>query len=185
MSQCRVLLADITEPNRNVHYELGLAHALGKPTVLVAPEEMEIFFDIRQERVITYSTEKNPNWGRDLRVALTVALKETIANPQSAVPSAFLHVKPARLEVDETVMRLRRIEDVLASLSRAIVASSDREPSRLRGLLKGLPAAEEEAERLLAHHDRQYAFDSLVRAGYGPIMAESAVATAVARMRKA
>ena len=171
--QCRVVLADITEPNRNVHYELGLAHALGKPTVLVAPQEMEIFFDIRQERVINYSTNKNPNWGRDLAAAVSAAVKETVANPQTAIPSAFLHVKPSRLEVDETALRLRRIEDVLAALSRAIVTSVDGEPSRLRFLLKGLPAAEEEAERLLAKYDRQAAIRSLREAGYGEFMASA------------
>jgi|KBSSwiStaDraftv2_1062776.scaffolds.fasta_scaffold79743_2 hypothetical protein len=184
LSQCSVVLADITEANRNVHYELGLAHALGKPTVLVAPQEMKIFFDISQERVITYSTD-NSEWGRDLRAALTRAFQETAANPISAIPSAFLHVKPSRLEVDETAMRLRRIEDVLADLSRAIAAPGDSAPSRLRGLLKGLPAAEKEAERLLASQSRQDAVRSLVIAGYGQVMAESAVENAAARMGKA
>jgi hypothetical protein len=162
-----------------------LAHALGKPTVLIAPQEMELFFDIRQERVITYSATKNPNWGRDLSVALTKAVKETVANPTSAIPSAFLHVKPTRLEVDETALRLRRIEDAIATLSRAFAAAGDSEPSRLRLLLKGLPAAEEEAERLLATLDRQDAIRYLVNAGYGEFMAQDAVANAAARMGKA
>jgi hypothetical protein len=184
LSQCSVVLADITEANRNVHYELGLAHALGKPTVLVAPQEMKLFFDIGQERIITYSKE-NAFWGRDLRTALTRAVQETVANPASAIPTAFLHVKPSRLEVDETAMRLRKIEDLLADLSRNIVTYGDNAPTRLRGLLKGLPAAEEEAERLLASCDRQDAVRSLVTAGFGQIMAETAVATAAARMGKA
>jgi hypothetical protein len=42
LSECSVVLADITEVNRNVHYELGLAHALGKPTILVAPVDMKL-----------------------------------------------------------------------------------------------------------------------------------------------
>jgi hypothetical protein len=37
LTRASIVLADITENNRNVHYELGLAHALGKPTILVAP----------------------------------------------------------------------------------------------------------------------------------------------------
>jgi nucleoside 2-deoxyribosyltransferase len=184
LSKCSLVLADIAEVNRNVHYELGLAHALGKPTILVAPKEMKLFFDIGQERIITYSKD-NAFWGNQLRAALTRAVQETVADPASAIPTAFMHVKPSRLEVDETSMRLRRIEDLLADLSRAILTSGDSAPSRLRGLLKGMPAAEEEAERLLASCDRQDAVRSLVNAGYGQIMAETAVSNAAARMGKA
>jgi nucleoside 2-deoxyribosyltransferase len=185
LSTCSVVLADITDVNRNVHYELGLAHALGKPTVLVAPEEMKLFFDIGQERMITYS-QKNAFWGDHLRTALTKAVQETVANPSSAIPTVFMHVKPSRLQVDETTMRIRRIEELLAALMRAVAASGDNAPpSRLRGLLKGLPAAEEEAERLLASCGFQEAVRSLVTAGYGQYMAESAVSNAAARIGKA
>jgi hypothetical protein len=184
LSRCSVVLADITDANRNVHYELGLAHALGKPTVLVAPQEMELFFDIGQERIITYS-KQNAFWGSDLRAALARALRETVANPASAIPTAFLHVKPTRVEVDETAMRLRRIEELLVDLSRAVASTGDNAPSRLRGLLKGLPAAEAEAEVLLARQAHLDAVRSLMAAGYGQVMAETAVANAAARMGKA
>jgi hypothetical protein len=184
LSECSVVLADITEVNRNVHYELGLAHALGKPTILVAPVDMKLFFDVGQERMLTYS-QKDAFWGGHLRAALTKAVQETLANPSSAIPTVFMHVKPSRLEVDETTMRMRKIEELLAELLRTIVATGDgTPPSRLRGLMKGLPTAEDEAERLLASCDRQAAVRSLVTAGYGQIMAETAVLNAAARMRK-
>jgi hypothetical protein len=145
---------------------------------------MKLFFDIGQERMLTYS-QKNAFWGGHLRTALTKAVQETLANPSSAIPTVFMHVKPSRLEVDETTMRMRRIEELLAELLRTIVATGDgAAPSRLRGLMKGLPAAEDEAERLLASCDRQEAVRSLVTAGYGQIMAETAVLNAIARMRK-
>jgi nucleoside 2-deoxyribosyltransferase len=35
----RVIVAEITPPNQNVFYELGYAHALGKPTILLAERE--------------------------------------------------------------------------------------------------------------------------------------------------
>jgi nucleoside 2-deoxyribosyltransferase len=183
LSRCSLVLADITETNRNVHYELGLAHALGKPTVLVAPKDMKLFFDVGQERMITYSKE-NAFWGTDLRAALARAIKETIENPASAIPTAFMHVKPSRIEVDETAMRLRRIEDLLAELTRVAFPLSAPSPSRLRELVKSLPAAEEEAERLLITQEREEAIRSLVSTGYGQIMAEIAVAKAAAQMGK-
>jgi hypothetical protein len=81
---------------------------------------------------------------------------------------------------------MRRIEELLAELLRTSTASGDSAPpSRLRGLLKGLPAAEEEAERLLASCGFQDAVRSLVTAGYGQYMAETAVSNAAARMGKA
>jgi nucleoside 2-deoxyribosyltransferase len=185
LSKCSLVLADITDVNRNVHYELGLAHALGKPTVLVAPEEMNLFFDIGQERLITYS-QKNAFWGDHLRRALTKAVQETVANPSSAIPTVFMHVRPSRLQVDETTLRMRRIEELLSELIRVLTASADgAQPSRLRTLLKGLPAAEDEAERLLASCGLEDAVRSLVIAGYGQYMAETAVSNAAARMGKA
>lgn len=58
-----VVLVDISENNRNVHYELGVAHALGRPTVLVAPRSMPVFFDTGQERMALYDKD-NPFWVR-------------------------------------------------------------------------------------------------------------------------
>jgi hypothetical protein len=49
-------IADITGNNSNVLYELGFSHALGKPTVILAPEESEdIPFDLHVFRHIPYS----------------------------------------------------------------------------------------------------------------------------------
>ena len=51
-----VLVADLTSSNSNVYYELGLAHALRKPVILLGQDMEEIPFDIRSYRVITYDT---------------------------------------------------------------------------------------------------------------------------------
>ena len=48
MNQVRgFLLRELTGPNPNVFYELGLAHALKKPVVLVSADENDIPFDLR------------------------------------------------------------------------------------------------------------------------------------------
>ena len=50
-----VILAEITPVNANVFYELGYAHALNKPTILLANRETEeLPFDISGYRVIFY-----------------------------------------------------------------------------------------------------------------------------------
>jgi hypothetical protein len=51
-----VLLVDLSGKNANVFYELGVAHALGKPVVLIAQDIETIPFDLRSLRVIVYQS---------------------------------------------------------------------------------------------------------------------------------
>lgn len=50
----QVVIAEITAPNQNVFYEVGFAHALNKPTILLAQRGRDLPFDIRSYRVIFY-----------------------------------------------------------------------------------------------------------------------------------
>lgn len=51
-----LVIADLTGANPNVYYELGVAHALGRRTILLTQDLDEVPFDLRAYRVITYST---------------------------------------------------------------------------------------------------------------------------------
>lgn len=51
-----LIVADLSTANPNVYYELGLAHAFGKPVILLAQDINEVPFDLRSYRVVTYST---------------------------------------------------------------------------------------------------------------------------------
>ena len=44
------LIADLTDQNPNVYYELGLAHAQGKSVILLTRDISEIPFDLRSQR---------------------------------------------------------------------------------------------------------------------------------------
>ena len=48
------LIADLTGRNPNVFYELGFAHALEKPVILLTQESDDIPFDVRHQRLILY-----------------------------------------------------------------------------------------------------------------------------------
>ena len=50
-----LIVADLTGRNQNVIYELGIAGAMGKETVLLAQETKDVPFDIRSQRVLTYN----------------------------------------------------------------------------------------------------------------------------------
>lgn len=55
IERAEIVIAEITPANPNVFYELGYAHALGKPTILLARREAELPFDIRSFRVVFYN----------------------------------------------------------------------------------------------------------------------------------
>ncbi len=55
IEQAEIVIAEITPANPNVFYELGYAHALGKPTILLAQRDAELPFDIRSFRVVFYN----------------------------------------------------------------------------------------------------------------------------------
>src|SRR3989339_809278 len=62
----KIILADLTGNNPNVCYELGLAHGLNKPTILITDSTANIPFDVSAFRVILY--DKNvPDWGEKLK----------------------------------------------------------------------------------------------------------------------
>jgi len=53
----RLIIANITGRNPNVMYELGVAHALGKPTIVIAQDFTDIPFDLNNKRIIIYKNE--------------------------------------------------------------------------------------------------------------------------------
>ncbi len=56
IAESDLIIADLTGSNPNVYYELGIAHTLDKPTVLLAQDLDEVPFDLQSHRVITYGT---------------------------------------------------------------------------------------------------------------------------------
>ena len=55
IEQAEIVIAEITPVNPNVFYELGYAHALRKPTILLAQRDAELPFDIKSFRVVFYN----------------------------------------------------------------------------------------------------------------------------------
>lgn len=52
--QARIIIANIDGKNPNVFYELGIAHSLGKPTILISKTPEKTPFDIQQNRIIFF-----------------------------------------------------------------------------------------------------------------------------------
>jgi hypothetical protein len=54
IKKAKFLIADLTDRNPNVFYELGLAHALAKEVILLTQNLNDIPFDLRHYRIIVY-----------------------------------------------------------------------------------------------------------------------------------
>lgn len=50
----RVVMCDCTRRNPNVFYEIGIAHTLGRETILITQDEYDIPFDLRHLRYVRY-----------------------------------------------------------------------------------------------------------------------------------
>ena len=78
LNACRFVIAEITGGNDNVFYELGIAHTLNLPAILItqatAPEQVP--FDIRHLRYIKY--ENTVNGGLRLREDLKRAIERLL-----------------------------------------------------------------------------------------------------------
>ncbi len=53
IAKADIIIADLSQGNTNVWYELGYAHALGKQTILIAAASERLPFDLGRSRVIT------------------------------------------------------------------------------------------------------------------------------------
>lgn len=84
INAAKVLVAELTSRNPNVFYELGLAHALKKPVVLVSSNEADVPFDLKHIRVIIYDTA-DPFWGSKLLDKVAENILSAIKNPEEAV----------------------------------------------------------------------------------------------------
>lgn len=88
VTKSKVLLADLTDKNANVFYELGLAHAAGKPVVLTSNRLDDVPFDLRHLRVIIYDT-REPDWATKLFKLVSDHLKSAKSEPDKSIPQPF------------------------------------------------------------------------------------------------
>lgn len=84
INAAKVLVAELTSRNPNVFYELGIAHALKKPVVLISRSEEDVPFDLQHIRVIYYDMT-DPFWGTKLIEKVAENILSAIRNPEEAI----------------------------------------------------------------------------------------------------
>lgn len=89
IKKASVLVAELTGKNPNVFYELGLAHAHGKPVILITGSLEDVPFDLRHVRIITYDI-KRPKWGEEIKRDLIKYLRSAKEDAKGSIPKMFL-----------------------------------------------------------------------------------------------
>lgn len=111
IQDAKVLVAELTERNANVFYELGLAHAIGKPVILISETIVDVPFDLQPLRVLLYN-KSDPAWGAVLKANLVSSLEETLEDLVRAVPSMFRKIvksqAPEESALEKRVYELER-----------------------------------------------------------------------------
>lgn len=81
LNRASLIVADVSTRNPNVMYEIGLAHTVGKPVILLTQTIDAIPFDLRGVRHILY--EYTPRGCRKLEERLVKAIEETAEDYKS------------------------------------------------------------------------------------------------------
>jgi hypothetical protein len=61
--KARIVIANVDSRNPNVFYELGVAHALSKQTILISRNVTDVPFDIKGLRILTWKTHDDLRQG--------------------------------------------------------------------------------------------------------------------------
>ncbi len=128
-----LILCDMSGKNPNVFYELGLAHAIGKPVILVSRKEDDIPFDLRHVRIILYDYTI-AKWEEKLRNAIAAAAK-SVENDEEVWPPSILpktQASSSPRSISETaIFLLKKVdafyEDVQKIPNHEIILSLSRE----------------------------------------------------------
>lgn len=159
--RAKLLVADLTGKNPNVFYELGIAHALAKPVVMIAESMEDIPFDLRALRIIIY--DKNaPEWGALLRSKIESAITEVLQAPVAAVLPAFLEIK-ASSEKPEVTVKERDLIAIKQELDLVKRELRTREITRLPELERRSLRPDEAEERIKLMMNAGLSESSIVR----------------------
>jgi len=94
IGEAGIIIAEVTGRNANVMYEVGIAHTIGKPVILITQDIGDVPFDLRHYRCITY--RPNARGFQQLKTRLQRTLTDWVRNrakPQSGdrrLPSTAL-----------------------------------------------------------------------------------------------
>lgn len=142
LNRADVVIADLSDRNPNVCYELGIRHTLKKRTILIAQNIEDVPSDLRSYWVITY--KKDLTGADRFKRRVREILREMQKNPEkSDSPVAdFLGLKNIDILSYEKSANLKKLNALISELSYNINAVDDildevKRSEELRGKNKG------------------------------------------------
>jgi hypothetical protein len=106
------LVADVTGKNPNVNYELGVAHALRRPVVIISQRQDDIPFDYKHIRTIIYNTT-DIDWQASLRSKIIFTLN-SIQTQGTDLSDPDLDFFPAPLELARSLSDAKEVKLLVA-----------------------------------------------------------------------
>ncbi|MEO6039616.1 MAG: hypothetical protein ABIQ93_14480 [Saprospiraceae bacterium] len=120
-----LIIADLSERNPNVMYELGLAHALAKPVILISDSLETVPFDLRTMRILLYDKNKS-NWSNDLKKSLKQYIYETMEAPLESVLPTFIKTKASGHErITEFEKDIIEIKQLIRGISQNLIETDE------------------------------------------------------------
>lgn len=135
--QSRICIAEVTGKNPNALYEVGIAHTLSKPTILLSQSVEQIPFDLRALRFIIYDMKEIERAKENLEGTI----KEILGKGKLAKAEELLQQGNARAAISETSVYLEQ------SLRELVYRNKD----KISYLLQG-----RSPERLMMHEMLEY-----------------------------
>ncbi|MEZ8021103.1 hypothetical protein ACED63_22045 [Vibrio splendidus] len=131
--ESELVIANLTNLNPNVMYELGIRHSTRKPTIVIAREDVVLPFDLSDERTIFYKNDiSGVNELKDsLMSMIPQALEEARAdNPVYRVVDVdLIKIPESTSEPDKVInTRLSQLEGHLEDISRILRTSVGMKP---------------------------------------------------------
>lgn len=141
----RASIADLTDANPNVYYELAVRHSAGLPVVLVARQHTRLPFDLQQLRTIFFD-ETDLDSAATAREQIGRQLGHALSSPEQESP--VLDVADAQL-LHRSGAEQRRVAELVEMLQ-SLEATTRRHFQSLEVALRRLPANPERMHNVRA-----------------------------------
>jgi len=84
----RVIVADCTGKNPNVFYEIGVAHTIGRPVILITQNDDDVPFDLRAIRYLKYKF--TPRGMEEFEARLAATLRTVLNDQRPSSPYTLM-----------------------------------------------------------------------------------------------
>lgn len=117
LNRADVVIADLTDKNPNVFYELGIRHTLKNRTILIAQNIKHVPSDLRSYWVVTY--KKDLTGANEFKRKVREILREMQKDPEKpdSPVADFLEVKNIYISSYEKTSNLKKLTALISELS--------------------------------------------------------------------